>query len=154
MTIDPVIKTRESPLPVEEAFELFTARLDTWWPLDTHSISADEKGASPAAVRWEGRVGGRVVEVAADGSEYVWAEIIAWNPPERFVVAWHPNLKPTAASILEVRFAPNGAGTSLYLEHRGWEEFGERSLELRGQYDPGWDRVLSFYETVSGPRAN
>ena len=69
MTIEPVIKTREIPLPVEEAFDLFTARLDTWWPLDTHSISADEKRASPAAVRWEGRVGGRVVEVAADGSE-------------------------------------------------------------------------------------
>jgi hypothetical protein len=97
-------------------------------------------------------VGGRVVEVAVDGSEYVWAEIIAWNPPERFVVAWHPNLNPTAASILEVRFSPNGAGSSLYLEHRGWDEFGERGLEIRGQYDPGWDRVLSFYETASGPQ--
>lgn len=150
MTVEPIIKTREIPLPVEEAFELFTEGMGTWWPLDTHSISADESGGTPVAVRFESRVGGRVVEVAPDGSEHAWAEVIAWNPPERFVLAWHPNVNPTAASILEVRFSPNGDGSSLYLGHRGWEEFAERGHELRSQYDPGWDRVLSFYEAKSG----
>ena len=77
-------------------------------------------------------------------------EVIAWNPPDRFVISWHPNLNPTAASILEVRFSPSGSGTDLYLEHRGWEEFGQRGLEIRGEYDPGWDFVLSGYETAVG----
>ena len=148
-TLAPVIKTRDVPITVEEAFRLFTEGLDTWWPLDAFSIGADEKGETPVAVRFEGRVGGQVVEVMADGTEYVWADVIAWNPPERFVLAWHPSLDPTAASILEVRFAPNGTGSSVYLEHRGWEEFGERALEVRGQYEPGWDRVLAPYQVTA-----
>ncbi len=146
MTIAPVIKTMEVPLPVEEAFRLFTEGLDTWWPLDSFSIGADERAEAPVAVRFEGRVGGRVVEVMADGTEYVWAAVLAWNPPERFLLAWHPAIDPTAASILEVRFSPTEGGSALYLEHRGWEEFGERAHEMRGRYEPGWDRVLASYQ--------
>lgn len=154
MNIAPVIKTREIPLPVDEAFRLFTERLDTWWPMSTHSIGASEDGVDPVAVRFEGRIGGRVVEILSDGRECSWGEVIAWNPPERFVIAWHPNLEPTAASILEVRFSPRGSSAStLYLEHRGWEEYGDRGLELREQYEPGWDFVLSGYESVSSAEA-
>ncbi len=154
MSIEPVIKTREIPLAVDEAFHLFTERLDTWWPMSTHSIGAGEDAANPVAVRFEGRIGGRVVEILSDGRECSWGEVIAWNPPERFVLAWHPNLNPTAASILEVRFTPQGDNTTLlYLEHRGWEEFGERGPELRAQYEPGWDLVLGGYESVSSAEA-
>ncbi len=149
MTIEPVVKIRDLPIPVEEAFRLFTERLDTWWPMSTHSIGASESAADPVAVRFEGRIGGRVVEILSDGRECSWADVIAWNPPERFVVAWHPNLDPTAASTLEVRFTPNGSGSTLYLEHRGWEEFGDLGIELRGQYDPGWDLVLGGYESAA-----
>lgn len=148
-TLAPVIKTRDVPITVEEAFHLFTEGLDTWWPLDAFSIGADQKGETPVAVRFEGRVGGRVVEVMADGTESSWADVIAWNPPERFVLAWHPTIDPTAASILEIRFAPSGTGSSVYLEHRGWEEFGDRAPELRDQYEPGWDRVLAPYEATA-----
>jgi len=145
MTIDPVTKTREIPLPVEEAFKLFTQGLDTWWPLETYAIGPSERGEAPVAVRFEDRVGGRVVEILSDGTEHSWADVIAWNPPERFVLAWHPNLEPTAASILEVRFTSSGGGSTLYLEHRGWEEFGERGLAIRNEYGPGWDRVLAGF---------
>ncbi|HEX6947257.1 MAG TPA: SRPBCC domain-containing protein [Acidimicrobiia bacterium] len=143
MTVEPIVKTRHVPVPVEKAFELFTERLDTWWPLHTHSISADEEtGTLPVGVRFEGRLGGQVVEIGADGTEYVWAEVVAWDPPHRFELSWHPTMNPIAGSILEIRFSPSEQGTQLYLEHRGWEAFGERALELRGSYDPGWDQVL------------
>jgi DNA-binding transcriptional ArsR family regulator len=145
-----VTKTRIVPIPVESAFRLFTEGLDTWWPLDGFSIGAEVGGGRPAAsVRFEGRVGGRVVEVSPEGTEYVWADVIAWQPPHRFVVAWHPTLTPTAASMLEVRFSPVDAGTRLDLEHRGWEEFGDAAHEVRGQYDPGWDTVLAPFEEAA-----
>lgn len=154
MNIAPVIKTRDIPLPMDEAFRLFTERIDTWWPLSTHSIGAGEDAADPVAIRFEGRIGGGVIEVLSDGREYSWGEVIAWNPPERFVITWHPNLDPTAASILEVRFTPLGdSASTLYLEHRGWEEFGDRGLELREQYEPGWDFVLGGYESASSAEA-
>lgn len=140
--IEPVIKVREVPLAPEQAFELFTERLRQWWPLASHSIG----GESTHDVLVDGRVGGRIIETAADGTEHSWADIIAWDPPHRFVMAWHPNPAPVAASIVEVRFEPTASGCRLHLEHRGWDEFGaELGAATREQYEPGWDQVLDPY---------
>lgn len=145
--IEPVTKTRPVPLAPDAAFELFTRRISEWWPLATHSISED----TTATVRFEGRVGGRVVEVTPDGAECSWADVLAWDPPHRFVLAWHPNPEPEAASILEVRFQPDGDGALVTLVHRGWEEFGaDQGAELRGGYDQGWELVLAPFEEAAG----
>jgi hypothetical protein len=42
-------------LPVEAAFDLFTARVGEWWPTATHSIHEHDV----KEVRLEGRVGGQ-----------------------------------------------------------------------------------------------
>jgi len=142
-----VVKVRTVAIPVERAFELFTRRMGEWWPLATHSIA----GTDVTALRFEERVGGRVTEVAKDGSVTSWAEVLAWNPPERFMLSWHSSAEPTAASTLEVHFRPAAdGGTELTLEHRGWEEFGAEGEKLRGQYDPGWDYVLGPFEEAAG----
>jgi DNA-binding transcriptional ArsR family regulator len=151
----PVRKTCTVPLTVEAAFDLFTHRIAEWWPVDTHSISGDrnERGRAHdvADVRFDGRVGGRVTEVAADGTEYSWADVLAWDPPNRFVLSWHPNVAPTAASRVEVRFRPVEAGTQVLLEHSGWEEFGARGAELRERYAHGWGPVLERFTTAADP---
>ncbi len=137
--VPPVVKVREVDLAIDDAFDLFTTGMGGWWPLATHSIA----GERAADVRFEPRVGGRVVEIAEDGIEHEWADVIAWDPPQRFVVAWHPTPEPVASSILEVRFESTDGGCRLHLEHRGWEEFGlEAGTEARNGYDPGWDNVL------------
>jgi DNA-binding transcriptional ArsR family regulator len=139
----PVTKTRTVPLPPIAAFELFTRRMGEWWPVATHSIAGEEV----ATLRFEERVGGRLVEVGNDGSEHSWGEVLAWDPPNRFVISWHPTPTPTAASVLEVRFhAAADGGTRLELEHRGWEEFGAEATDLRDRYEPGWDSVLRHFE--------
>ncbi len=145
--IEPVRKTRIVPLDTAEAFELFTARMDTWWPMSTHSITEHEA----AGVRFEPYVGGHIVERAPDGTEYRWADVIAWDPPDRFVVAWHPSLEPKAATILEVRFHPVAeGGTRVDLEHRAWEELGpERGPSMRNGYERGWDIVLGPFEQAT-----
>jgi DNA-binding transcriptional ArsR family regulator len=144
--IAPVVKTRTVPLPVEAAFDLFTGRIGEWWPTATHSIAGDDV----AEVRFEGRVGGRIVEVARDGTECSWGEVMAWNPPRRFVVSWHAAPEPKAASVLEVRFRPVADGTELHLEHRGWEEHGAEGQPLRDRYEPGWDFVLDRFVAAAG----
>lgn len=137
--IEPIRKTRQVECDLATAFELFTARMGEWWPTSSHSISA----AADARIRFEGWVGGRVVEITPDGIEHPWADVISWDPPHRFMLAWHPTQTPVAASILDVRFAPSLTGTMVDLEHRGWEEFGaEQGRALRAEYDPGWDIVL------------
>lgn len=137
--IDPVVKTRDLPLAPDQAFRLFTERMGDWWPLISHSISQDPD----CTVTVEERVGGRIIETAPDGQQHSWAEIIAWDPPHRLAMAWHPNPQPEAASIIDVRFEATGGGSVMHLEHRGWEEFGlEAGSAARDQYDPGWDMVL------------
>lgn len=138
--IEPIRKTRSVPLTVEEAFDLFTRRMTEWWPLTSYSISA----VTDAVVRFDGRIGGTVMEVSPTGEEWSWGEVIAWDPPHRFVLAWHPHPAPVAASTLEVRFSGEGAGCRIDLEHRGWEEFGfDAGTRHRQAYEPGWDEVLA-----------
>ena len=145
--IEPVRKTRTVQLDPVDAFDLFTTRMGTWWPLAAFSIG--EHNAT--AVRFEPRVGGRVIESTEDGTEYSWADVIAWDPPHRFVVAWHPSVEPDAATILEVRFRPTSSGgTEVELEHRGWEELGAgHGNTVRGGYQSGWDAVLEPFEKAS-----
>ena len=45
-------------LPLERAFELFTAGVGSWWPTLTHSIHE----ADVAELVWEAGVGGRLYE--------------------------------------------------------------------------------------------
>lgn len=146
--IEPIVKVRQLAIPPERAFRLFTEGMATWWPIQTHSIGAAE-GTLPATIRFDGRIGGRVTEVGPDGTELTWAEVIAWQPPHRLVLAWHPSREPQGATILEVRFTPANSGTELRLEQRGWEDFGDEAATLRSNYHEGWDVVLGRYEAAA-----
>jgi uncharacterized protein YndB with AHSA1/START domain len=127
-------------LPPEQAFELFTERKTEWWPYETHAAS----GEKPAEVVYEPRVGGRVYDRLNDGRENQWATVLAWEPPHRVAIEWNVNpANPTTE--LEVRFTPEGNGTRVDLEHRGWERYGESAQESFGSYNTGWDFVLGRY---------
>lgn len=129
---------------VETAFETFTRRMSDWWPRDSHSIFDDRE-----TVVFDERVGGRVYERAADGEEAEWADVIAWEPPHRFVLRWRVNPERGPTEV-EVRFAPEHGGTRVELEHRGWDAIGD--VEGRANYDPGWDFVLGRYsEALQSP---
>ena len=67
----------------EEAFELFTARIASWWPVRTHSYGGDDV----KDVVLEPGVGGRLYEVTADG-EQDWGTVLAWEPPTRLLLDW------------------------------------------------------------------
>ncbi|MBA2616000.1 MAG: DUF4190 domain-containing protein [Actinobacteria bacterium] len=69
-----------------------------------------------------------------------------WEPPRRFVLSWQPNPEAPSATEIEVTFTPEGPKRTLVeLEHRGWEQLGERSELARTEYDSGWDNVLGRY---------
>ena len=125
-------------VPPEQAFDLFTRRLGEWWPLATHSLAG--AGAERAIV--EPRVGGRVYEVQRGGGEGEWATVVAWEPPHRLVLEWRVN-RDRAATEVEVRFAAEGDGTRVDLEHRGWPV----DDDALASYETGWDEVLERYRT-------
>ena len=148
-TMPPVRKTVTVAQPVEKAFALFTSRIAAWWPLAT---SADAPGvaANAATVVLEPRPGGRIYERMDDGTIAFWGEVLAIESPHRLVLAWQPNEDRPAPTEIEVRFTPEGSGTRVDLEHRGWERLGEGAASVRQEYDSVWDDVLRLY-VAAGP---
>jgi uncharacterized protein YndB with AHSA1/START domain len=152
--IEPIRKSALVALPVAEAFALFTDRLDTWWPLDTHSIAADtfEGRVSVEAVIVEPRVSRRVLERMSDGTEAAWGRILVWEPPARLVMTWNPTLEERPETEVELRFADAGGGaTRIGLEHRGWERLGPDAVKRTG-YDDGWGSLFERLERVVAGR--
>ena len=132
-------------LPAEAAFELFTAKASEWWPLATHSVFGDDA----QTVVFEAREGGRFFERSSSGEEADWGRVLAIEAPYRFVVQWL--VDPRCAGELELRFEPDGDGTRVELEHRGWEQYGDGAEEAMAGYEGGWAVVLERYVGAASP---
>jgi len=141
LVIEAVRKTVTVNCIVEEAFGIFTADAISWWPIETHSIHE----GSVRAIVFEEQVGGEVYEISTGGEKGYWATVLEWDPPSRLVLAWNILRADGSPTEVEVRFLPEGDGTRVELEHRGWEGLGEGGTTKRDNYDSGWDFVLSRY---------
>jgi uncharacterized protein YndB with AHSA1/START domain len=141
LVIEAVRKTITVDCVVEVAFRVFTTDAVSWWPTDSHSIHGDEV----QEIVFEEREGGEVYEVTADGKKGHWASVLAWEPPNRLVLAWNILERETVPTEVEVRFTAEDDRTRVDLEHRGWEAVAEDRAEKRESYDIGWDRVLGVY---------
>lgn len=135
---EPLRKSVTVELPPEDAFELFTSRMESWWPIAVHSISQERA----VGLVLEPGVGGRLFEVRDDGETFPWGAVTAWEPPTRVVFSWHPGQTPDSAQEVEVRFRKGQDGTLVELEHRGWAKLGKEAREVRRDYAAGWDEVL------------
>jgi uncharacterized protein YndB with AHSA1/START domain len=148
ITIAPVRKTIRVNASAARAFEVFTSGLGKWWPRD-HGIG---KLPMKEAVM-EPRLGGKWYEVAEDGSRADVGKIVAWEPPQRFVMTWDINSqwKPdtTIGSEIEVRFIAEAADvTRVELEHRKFEQMGaEPGAKMRRDVDGGWPKMLERFKS-------
>jgi uncharacterized protein YndB with AHSA1/START domain len=133
----------------EDAFDVFTDDIDSWWPR-THHI-----GKVPMQrVIIEPKAGGRCYTVQVDGTECDWGRVLAWDPPRRLVLAWQIThawgYQPDVAqsSEVEVRFAPvRGGSTQVDLEHRFFERRGAGGDAMRTAVDNpnGWTGILNLF---------
>jgi hypothetical protein len=146
--IAPVRKTVIVKATAQRAFEVFTARMDSWWP-KAHSI-ADSPVLKSIV---EPFVGGRWFTLCEDGSEVVIGHVRVWQPGSQFTVSWEINAtwKPDArvelASEVDVRFIAEADGTTrVELEHRNFERMGSSAGEsMRGHVDNGWPGLLDLF---------
>jgi uncharacterized protein YndB with AHSA1/START domain len=120
-----------------EAFDLFTAGIATWWPVKTHSFA----GEAVKQVVFESEVGGRVYEVTEQG-EQDWAKVRSFDPPSGFLLEWL--IGESCGTEVEVTFAPEGPGSKVVLEHRGFTD-----AAFRDNYAGGWDVVLGTFVEAS-----
>ncbi len=160
MTASPdqaVLKTVTVRAGIERAFRVFTEGFDTWWPRSHHI------GSSPMTKAViEGWVGGRCYSQQQDGSDCPWGQILEWEPPRRFVLAWmitpqwkyQPDL--SKASEVEVKFtALADGGTRVDLEHRYFERGGEGWQQARESVNSGggWGMLLDLFAAKAGEDA-
>ena len=147
-TVQPVRKSVLVRAPREMAFEVFTANIAAWWPLESHHIGA----AACVDVTIEPRAGGRWFERGADGSECDWGRVLLWQPPTRLILAWQLDAQwqfnPDLQTEIEVSFTAQPAGvTQITLEHRGLERLGDAAGEVRAAIDSpnGWSGLLERF---------
>jgi hypothetical protein len=127
----------------EHAFNVWTARIGTWWPPD-HTAT----GQADLVVLQSG-VGGRIYERTSDGVEHDWGEVTVWEPPARLVYLWHLQRDRADATEVEIRFVARGAAaTRIEIEHRGWERLGNAAEEWRDRNRAGWQTLLPHYRAV------
>ena len=142
MSVNALESVRKSVVvaaPVERAWEVFVDRIGEWWPLDTHSL-----GEEPVTAVIDGR---RVYERERDGREHTWGRIVAWEPPRRLAFTWE--VRRGGQSEVEITFSPEGGGTRVDLEHRGFEVYGDVGEAVRARYQPGWEYVLGCYRRAA-----
>ena len=135
---------------LEHAFDVFTVGFDSWWPRSHHI------GKSPMAKAViEMRVGGRCYSTQLDGTDCDWGQILEWDPPHRFVLAWQithewgyqPDL--SKSSEVEIRFtAQPGGGTRVDLEHRHFERMGPEGDTMRVGVggSGGWSGLMELFK--------
>ena len=148
LQIAPVRKTVIVQAAPAQAFEVFTAGMDRWWPKG-HGI-----GSAPVRESIiEPFVGGRWYTKCEDGSEAVVGHIHVWQPGERLVFSWEisaewkPDPRAQFASEVEVRFLPEPGGrTRVELEHRNFERMGAApGTSMRNAVEGGWMPLLELF---------
>ena len=139
----------------ERAFEVFTARMGSWWPADKHILAGEL-----AEMEFEPRVGGRIIDRAVDGSESRWARVLAYEPPDRLVFSWDISLSwqvETDPARMQRGGGPvhrrRRERTRVELEHRGLERHGDGWEAMRDAVASpgGWgDGLRSFAAYLAG----
>jgi uncharacterized protein YndB with AHSA1/START domain len=101
------------------AFRIFTDEVDLWW---RRGPRYRPEIAGEGTMRFEPRVGGRLLEVYETGKVFELGRIHAWEPGARLLFDWRArNFEPGETTVVEVRFEESGNGTRVTLEHRGWD---------------------------------
>jgi len=80
---EPVKKSLRVECGVEHAFEVFTSRIDLWWPRSHRRFAGSVMLLEPA-------VGGRFTERTPAGEDVRLGEVIRYEPPHAISYTWYP----------------------------------------------------------------
>jgi uncharacterized protein YndB with AHSA1/START domain len=132
--------------PIAHAFKVFTEGFGRFKPAEHNML-----GVPIAETVFEPRVGGYLYDRGIDGSECRWAQVLAYEPPNRVLLSWNISPQwqietdPEKVSEWEVRFTAETAHrTRVEIEHRGLERHGDGWEGVREAVanDQGWPLYL------------
>jgi len=141
---DRVIASTVVALEPAAAFRIFTDEIDRWWrrgPRFRWLTGGD------GTLRFEGGLGGRLVEVAADGrDEFELGRILAWEPGAALVFEFRArSFEPGQCTEVEIRFEPVVGGTRVRVEHRGWDALAADHPARHGLAGPAFGGMMEVW---------
>lgn len=140
---EPVRREVRVRCSLAHAFQVFTARVDLWWPRDHRRDPA-------AQMRFEAVAGGRFYQLTEDGAEIELGTVVRWDAPRRLTYTWIPG-SMTAPTTVDVRFTEDGDHTVVAVEHsEGAAALGDAWPARVRKFTQAWGDVLpAFAEFIS-----
>ena len=120
---------------IEHAFDVFTDKIDLWWPRG-HRKHRD--GALRIA-------GDALIDRGPDGTEWTMADIVEIDPPSFLRLDWYPG-SPGAPTEVEVRFTGDDLKTEIVVTHRPLLETKSIWPQRVGLFERGWSTVLPAFK--------
>lgn len=128
---DILTRTIDLACPVDHAFDVFTNKIDLWWPRGHRKNRDASLTLSDDAL----------VERSPDGSEWIMGRVAEIDPPHLLSLDWFPG-SPAAPTSVEIRFAESAAGTTITVIHRPLLETKSIWPQRVALFTKGWETVL------------
>jgi len=112
------------PVAPSDAFEIFTSEIDLWWKHGpAYRVETEDRKVE---LKFEPHVGGRLLCVYSNGEEpFELGRVRIWDPPGRLVFGLGGrDFEPDQFAEVEITFQGDGDGTSVVVEHSGFEALG------------------------------
>jgi Activator of Hsp90 ATPase homolog 1-like protein len=126
------------PLAPAAAFELFTRRIDEWWPADRRHFQ--NRPSQIFMLR-----SGRFYERTRDGREVELGRVRAWDFPRQILLDFFVATGPENPTQVEITFSALDGSTEVTVTH--WPTPGNadawEATALR--YSQSWDAVLTAF---------
>jgi uncharacterized protein YndB with AHSA1/START domain len=134
-TDDTIVVSVDVPLSRNEAFELFTQRIDTWWKRGPQHRFRSPWTTGTLELIPGGQ--GRLIERYADGDIVEIGRIRSWAPPRQFSMEWRlPIFATEEVTHVDVSFTAIDAGCRVEVRHSGWSRLRPDHPARHGLDDP------------------
>ena len=132
----------------ETCFNVFTRKMDSWWP-KTHHV-----GSTPLLETvLEPKPEGRWYTKHEDGSEMTVGYVLTWDPYGLLILNWqidsNYHCDPELRTDVVVRFIAEGpTRTRIRFEHRDLDKLGGGAKVITDM-DEGWGMILLLYKNLA-----
>lgn len=130
------------PLPIEQAFALFTDEISAWWPANRRHL--DDPQSELLLLE-----SGRFFERASDGTELDLGRVRLWERPHRIVLDFFMGTDAAHPTEVEITFVAEGDATRVSLTHRPQPGSAELWDKRSPAFDRSWDAVLLALERAA-----
>lgn len=143
--IPDIVKELEVQASQETCFQVFTEKIDLWWPRDYHVGKT-----APTEFILEPGPDGRWYSRHEDGSEITIGHVLTWKPYDLLILNWQLGgdfqFHPEILTQVELQFIPLTKGSTLVkFAHRNLNRLSGGDKNILDM-NTGWGYIMSLYK--------